>query len=227
MMVARVRAALRRAFPHLALRLRRRVPGRFQAYSYTEPDRYPWLFASARQLLAQATTPRLLSFGCSRGDEVLALRRYFPEADIKGIDVDPANIEACRARASGNDIGRVTFAVAASTEAEPSERYDAIFCLAVLCLGDLTALGLERCDPYLHFSDFDRVVTDFARCLKPDGLLFLHTTSFRFGDTDVSRRFDVVLEARLEQLATDVKFDCENRLLAGTVYTPVGFRKRR
>lgn len=207
-------------------RLRRPVAGRFQPYPYTLPDRYPWLFDFARDALERAPAPRLLSFGCSRGDEVFSLRGRWPQASIKGIDIDPANIQACliRKRLAGDD--RMGFEVAASARTEPPGHYDAIFCLAVLCHGDLTVRRARRSDPLMRFETFERIVADFARCLRPGGLLFLHTTNFRFGDTAVADGFDVVLEARPEQLAPDVIFDRDNRLMPGERYLPVGFRKR-
>jgi len=206
-------------------RLARHLPGRFQPYAHTLPDRYPWLFEFAARELGSNAQLRLLSFGCSRGDEVFTLRRYFPNASVRGIDVDPRNIGIARARAAGDPA--VSFAVAADTRDEPTAGYHAIFCLAVLCLGDLTTHSAPRSDPYLHFADFERVVTDLARCLKAGGLLFLHTTNFRFADVLVAREFDVVLEAEPSQLAPDVLFDRTNRLLPGARYRAVGFRKRR
>jgi SAM-dependent methyltransferase len=210
----------------LRRRLRRKVPGRFQAYSYTLPDRYPWLFEFAAAHVKDSSDTRLLSFGCSRGEEVLSLRRHFPAADIKGLDIDRRNIARCEARAQAEQVSGVSFAVAADTSVEPAERYEAIFCLAVLCLGDLTVSGAQRCDPHLYFADFERLVTDFSRCLRPGGILFLLTTNFRFGDTAVSKDFVVVLEADELQLAPDVLFDRNNILLSGERYRPVAFRKR-
>ncbi len=205
------------------LRLRRPLAGRFQPYSHTLPDRYPWLFRFATAELAQRDPLNILSFGCSRGDEVFSLHEYLPHATIKGIDVDPRNVALCRARARS---ALTTFDQAATTAREPSSSYDAIFCLAVLCLGDLTTSGAGRCDPYLRFADFERIVVDFARCLKPGGLLLLHTTNFRFADTAAAADFDVVLEADPTQLAPDAIFDRNNRLLPGERYLPVAFRRR-
>jgi len=217
---------MRRAFPALRHGIRLPLPGRFQPYNHTLPNRYPWLFQFARAFLGNAHGMRILSFGCSLGEEVFALRNYFPAAGIKGIDIDPRNIARCRARARAAKPGEVTFASAATTEAEQSEFYDAIFCLAVLCHGDLTTSGAERSDPLLRFEDFERTVLDFARCLKPGGLLLLHTTNFRFCDTSASKEFDTVLEADPAQLASDVLFDRDNRLMQGERYRPVAFRKR-
>jgi hypothetical protein len=202
------------------------LPGRFQIYSHTLPDRYPWLFEFTRSRIGDSENTRLLSFGCSRGDEVFSLRKYFPAAAIKGVDIDPRNIEHCVRRARLSPAAVFTFEVAATTAGEQREIYDAIFCLAVLCHGNLTTLGAQRCDPDLRFADFESMVTDFARCIKPGGLLLLHTTNFRFNDTAISRHFDVVLEATPEQLADDVLFDRNNNLLPGVRYHDVGFRKR-
>jgi SAM-dependent methyltransferase len=213
------REALRRRF-------RRALPGRWQAYCHTLPDRYPWLFEFARANIEDSPGTRILSFGCSSGEEVFTLRKYFPAAAIKGIDIERHNISRCEARARVENATAMTFSVAANTQSEPAACYDAIFCVAVLCLGDLTVSGEQCSEPYLYFRDFERMVTDFARCLRPGGILFLLTTNFRFCDTAVSQDFDLVLEADLAQLAPDVLFDSNNRLLPGARYRPAGFRKR-
>jgi SAM-dependent methyltransferase len=220
------RDVLRRTFRGLSRRLRRPAPGLFQPYNHTLPDRYPWLFRFAAARLGNTQDLRMLSFGCSLGEEVFSLRNYFPTADLKGLDIDPDNIACCLARARAAQSTGMTFATAATTAGEPTGYYDAIFCLAVLCLGDLTTSGAERCDPHLRFVDFERVIVDFARCLKPGGILLLHTTNFRFCDTVAANDFDVVLEADPAQMAPDVLFDRDNKLMKGERYYAVAFRKR-
>jgi SAM-dependent methyltransferase len=210
----------------LARRLRPRVEGRFQPYNHTLPDRYPWLFDFAASALGDVAASQLLSFGCSLGEEVFSLRRRLPAAVIKGIDIDRANIAVCLARADRANDAQMAFEVGSSAKNEPSDHYDAVFCLAVLCHGDLTVSGARRSDPLLRFEEFERSVVDLARCVRPGGLLFLHTTNFRFSDTTAAQGFDVVLEARPDQLAPDVLFDREGRLAPGERYLPVGFRKR-
>jgi SAM-dependent methyltransferase len=201
------------------------LAGQFQRYNHTLPDRYPWIFDFAAAALAGAAPRGLLSFGCSLGDEVFALRKRFPGAHLTGLDVDPQNVQRSRSRAADLGLRDVRFEAAADTAGEADASYDAIFCLAVLCLGDLTTTGALVCEPYISFERFAAVVGDLARCLRPGGLLFLHTTNFRFCDTSVSADFDVVLEASMHQLADDVLFDRDNRLMAGARYREVGFRK--
>ncbi len=202
------------------------LPGQFQTYNHTLPDRYPWLFQFAAELLARSTDLQLLSFGCSRGDEVFALRKYFPTAFIKGIDVDSANIVYCRSRTEYKSSQNVSFATASNVQTEADASFDAIFCLAVLCRGDLTANNVQSSSPSFLFEQFETIVADLARCVKPGGLLFLLTTNFRFCDTKSAAQFDTVLEAAPLQLAADVLFDSTNRLMPGVRYPAVGFRKR-
>jgi SAM-dependent methyltransferase len=202
------------------------IPGQFQTYNYTLPDRYPWLFQFAAESLAKSTDLRLLSFGCSRGDEVFALRKYFPTAVIKGIDIDPRNIAYCQSRMPLELPQKMLFTTARSVEAEADASFDAIFCLAVLCRGDLTASNAQCSSPSFLFEHFEIIVADLARCVKPGGLLFLLTTNFRFCDTVSAAHFDTVLEAAPSQLAADAIFDSSNRLMAGVRYPAVGFRKR-
>ncbi|MBB6254211.1 class I SAM-dependent methyltransferase [Nitrospirillum iridis] len=204
----------------------RRSPRRFQPFSYTAPDRYPWLFSVVRDRLGDGPDRRLLSFGCSVGEEVASLRRLFPEARLKGIDIDPRNIAVARRRARVLGLAGVDFAVGDSTAGEPDGAYDAILCLAVLCNGRLTVDGAQRCDPILHFATFEAMVADFARCLKPGGLLCLVTTNFRFRDTRVAAGFDVALTIPSDRLAPDVVFGPDNRLMPGERYTEVVFVKR-
>jgi SAM-dependent methyltransferase len=204
--------------------LRRPVTGRFQPYGYTLPNRYPWLFDFACTTLSEVPAPRLLSFGCSRGDELLSLRMAFPQATIRGLDIMPSAIAECRARFALDR--RMTVDVAADSRGEPDAAYDAVFCLAVLCHGDLTVNRAGRSDHLFPFASFERAAHDLARCVRPGGLLFIHTSNFRFEDVDVASLFDVVLEAPLERLAADLLYGPDDRLIMGGRYQPVGFRKR-
>ena len=215
-------AELQRLLHRARRLLRRPLPGSFQPYNHTLPDRYPWLFSFAASQLADHADLRLLSFGCSHGEEVTSLRRYFPRAFIKGLDIDPRNIEICRRHALAN----AEFAVAGSAEAEAAASYDSVLCLAVLCHGDLVAANPPVCTPLVDFADFERVVTGLARCLKPGGLLFLHTNNFRFADTAVAAQFCTILEAPAAEMAPDRHYGPDNHRLDGPTSRAVGFRKR-
>jgi SAM-dependent methyltransferase len=214
--------AFDRRYRRARLLLRRGPPNLFQPYSTTADDRYPVIFRFVRDALGDAPSLRLLSFGCSTGEEVFTLRRYFPRSIVRGIDIDPANIAICERRLRETPDRAVSFAVASSTANEDSASFDAIFCMAVLRHGDLKQA--ERSDRLLRFEDFERAIADFARCLKPGGYLALRHANFRFVDSDAARGFDPVLEVPTNPQTP--LFGRDNQRLAGSPHGDGVFRKR-
>ena len=205
-----------------------RPPGVFQISGDTGEDRYPEIFRFVRDTVGGGPGVSLLSFGCSTGEEVFTLRRYFPRAAIDGVDINPYRIGASRARwrREGRDP-RLRFIVAGSAIAIPPVRYDAIFCLAVLRHGGLRQGGeaAPRCDDLIRFEDAARLVGELARRLKPGGLLAIAHSNFRFTDMPVSNEFAVALTCDPDTLGPPL-YGPDNRLLPGVVYHDLVFRKR-
>lgn len=131
---------------------------------------------------------RLLSFGSSRGDEVASLRRYFPLASIKGVDISRADIKECRRRRDLADDPGVELAQASGARGEPPSHYDAIFCTTVFRHGDLTGKRRQSCADLISFEAFERTVAELAICLRSGGLLVTEHSNFRFEDTYVKSR---------------------------------------
>jgi len=180
----------------LALLALENPPGLFQPEPTTAPDRYPELFRFARAQLHDAPQTRLLSFGCSTGEEVFSLRRYFPLAQIKGLDANRRNIAECLRRLDGlASRAGLAFETASSPVREPECAYDAVFAMAVFRHGGLNGAPL-RCDHLIRFADFDACVAALARLLKPGGLLILRHANFRFSDTRVAQGFTRTFAAR-------------------------------
>lgn len=168
----------------------------------------------------------ILSFGCSTGDEVFTLRRYFPRATIKGIDINAANIAVCRERLRGAPDAGISFETNGSTAGEANTAYDAIFCMAVLRHGDLARPGVTRCDHLIRFADFAAAVADFRRCLKPGGPLIIRHRNFRLTGTPIAPDFETLLRVKSRPLAWMPAFDPDNRLLPGVIEPDTVFRKR-
>ena len=243
-MLERIKAALRRFRLYRAARfgwhfaadlgfrrdhllLWRRPAGLFQHRSVTMPDRYPAIFAFVRGRLADRPEPRLLSFGCATGEEVFSLRRYFPNALIKGIDINPANIADCRTRhrALGANPALV-FETSASAKNEAAGSYDAVFCMAVFVRWALKEnRAVATCAPHLFFGDFTRTVAELAACVRPGGLLVLRHSMFRFADTDSARDFDLLLSVP-NPPDFFPRFDGKNRRLPDSGVEEVVFKKR-
>ncbi len=93
----------------------------FQLSGQTYENRYPFIFSFVQTELRAIPVAHILSFGCSTGAEVFWLRRYFPDAVIKGVDVNGGSIAVCRERAKREGDSNVSFAIANSPEGEPPE----------------------------------------------------------------------------------------------------------
>ena len=211
------------------LRARHRiVPGDnlFQPSNDTEPDRYPAAFAYVRDQLGNGEDLRILSFGCSTGDEIFSLRRYFPSAWLKGIDISRGNVADCEKRRRAASDDRMAFAVAGSTAGEPTAHYDAIFAMAVFRHGDLSGSDAQSCRHRITFSAFESTVADLARCLRPGGFLAVEFSNFRFCDTEVAGQFECVLQVPKAPYHPQVPlFGRDDRRLDIAGYDDVVFRK--
>jgi SAM-dependent methyltransferase len=197
----------------------------FQDDGTTGLDRYPTIFAFVREALGDGEALRLLSFGCATGEEVLSLRRYFPRAHLLGIDINPRHIAVARARPDLARDARVTIEQAGSLRDQPDGAFDAIFCLSVLRRGLLNVGRRDRCDPHLRFADFDRQIAEFARCLRPGGLLAVRNSNFRLRDASAAGQFEVALRLRLAPDPGTPLFGPDNRRLADQAYGEVVFRR--
>jgi SAM-dependent methyltransferase len=198
--------------------------GLFQPITSTSSDRYPGIFEFLREQIRDAPETRILSFGCSTGEEVFSLRRYFPTSTLIGIDINRYNIAVCQKRLRRlNDTG-IRFLKAGSTAEEASASFDAILAMAVFRHGKLNqSPPPPACDPRILFADFESAVTDFTRCLKPNGFLVIHNAMFRFSDAAVSRLYLPI--PREGHCIEGPLYDSNNRLLSEQRYPFVVFRK--
>jgi SAM-dependent methyltransferase len=190
------------------------------------PDRYPHLFELAAREIGDGLETRILSFGCSTGEEVFALRRFFPSAQICGIDINRHNIAICKRKLARHPDPAISFRTSGSAAEEEAGAYDAIFCMAVFRHGALADKVRERCDKFIRFEAFDNATADLANALKVGGLLFIEYSNFRFRDTESYAEFDVVGPVRLEPPGDRCPiYDRDNRLMLGLAYREVAFRK--
>lgn len=161
-----------------------------QPTSYTKMDRYPAVFqecssymnARGRQKL------RILSFGCCTGEEVISLRRYFPQAIIVGAEINPASLKICRRREVDNQIFWV--------ESEPEKimemgPYDIVFCMAVLEWKPEYVIrnGITNLSKYYPFEKFQSMVEILDSYVKKEGLLVIQYTPYNLMDTSVAEYY--------------------------------------
>lgn len=204
-----------------------RPRGLFQPSGTTQANRYPDIFAQVKAQLGDQPGLRLLSFGCSTGEEVFTLADLFPTASIRGIDIAAARIRACRARwRRAGSPPRLEFIRAGSTEQEASGCYDAVFAMAVFRHGSLGSAP-PVCQPLLDPVAAERALTDLARLLKPGGLLALRHANLRFSDLSIAAAFEpVYLCPPLPKIVTPI-YGVDGRLRPGLTGDDGLYRKKR
>lgn len=114
-----------------ALLLLWRPKGLYQPNGTTFDDRYPEISNFVREQIGDGVNVRILSIGCSTGEEVFSARRYFSQPTIAGLDINPFNIAVCNFRLLKSGDRRIKYSVARSTAAQAIASYDAIFAMSV------------------------------------------------------------------------------------------------
>jgi hypothetical protein len=150
-----------------------------QLSTYTELDRYPDLFEIAKVQFKDVTQLKILSFGCSTGEEVLSLRQLFPIATIIGVDINKWCIRQCKNKINENNIN---FYQRFDKEFEADLGYDMILCMAVLQRTANRFNTDNRISVY-PFSQFENEIIFLDKKLKKGGLLFIDHADFSFSDT--------------------------------------------
>lgn len=202
-------------------RLRREHPGTlFQPYGTTSEDRYPQLFDALAERLAHLPAPRILSFGCSTGEEVRALRARLPNARLTGMDLNSRSLAIARK----HDEHPLSHYRLAGTPL-PGERFDAVLAMAVFRHGVLEAERPTDCSTVLPFARFAEGIAMLDACLEPKGWLALYNSHFRFIDTPTAANYTTDPLRMTDHRPLDLLYGSDNQRLSGMTDDAVLFRK--
>lgn len=145
------------------------------------------IFLSARafaNVIKPGLPLKILSFGCSTGDELASLRFFFPTADIIGVDVDETVLKI--ARQNVGHIATVRFSdLGVLRELGP---FDLVFALSSLCLNPLPGDIRE----HFKFEAFDGYCQMFDQLTSEQAILCFRNTSYLFKHSSVATKYDVV-----------------------------------
>jgi 2-polyprenyl-3-methyl-5-hydroxy-6-metoxy-1,4-benzoquinol methylase len=131
-----------------------------QVSHQTAKNRFPKVFETVKKFRGNAE--RILSFGCSTGEECESIAYHFPEAkEIVGIDIDFSSINLARSR---NKDPRVFF----HTDIGATGKYDLVFCMMVLfCI-----------DYPVPFDKFEKTVSLIDSHVNNNGFVVLYSCQF-------------------------------------------------
>ena len=115
---------------------------------------------------------KILSFGCSTGEEIVTLRSVFGDtAALYGCEIEPVSLQEA-IETTGHLATIFKSDRAAIRDHGP---FDLINCASVLCLNPPT--DMQKLFPP---EEFDELLTVLDSALRPGGLIALTNASYRF-----------------------------------------------
>ncbi|MBD8071113.1 class I SAM-dependent methyltransferase [Bacillus sp. PS06] len=159
-----------------------------QTNSLTFMDRYPTIFKACKDYFNHKTDLKILSYGCSTGEEVLTLRKYFPTGHIIGAEINKNSLAICKKL---NVDENITFIYSTPKEIEKYGTFDAIFCMAVLQRKPhyIASKGITNLKKIYPFEKFEEQIIELDKLIKPGGLLIVHYTQYTLKDTKVTHKY--------------------------------------
>ena len=143
-----------------------------QKSTVTANNRYPEIFSEVKRLHPKAK--RILSFGCSTGEEILSLKNYFPDSYIEGVEINKMCIGTCII----NGLNVILY----DDFKTDRLRYDIIFAMSVLCRYDDTMKD-EDATKHYSFNQFDHEIERFVSKLNLGGLLIVYNSNYMVTDS--------------------------------------------
>jgi trans-aconitate methyltransferase len=187
----------------------------YQGATYSEPNRYPELFAACARHFQNTPSPTILSFGCATGEEAVSLAEYLPNATILGVDINRWCLRQCIKK---NRNPRVQFLHASNPRFAALANLDAIFCMAVFQRSENRNHPAATAHGSFTFSKFERQIAQLDAKLKPGGLLFIDHADFSFEDTTIAAHY-ARLEFEGNQFLHERPLFGRNNALITTQYT--------
>ena len=142
----------------LSLRFQTKTSSIMQTAATTFMDRHPDIFEFLKTQYGDKNI-RIMSFGCSTGEECFSLRKYLPNARIIGVDINPKSIEIAKKNNLCDE--KIDFITSSADELKKLEGFDAILGLSVLCKNP-EAQELQNISSIYPFYRFNHVISYFT-----------------------------------------------------------------
>jgi SAM-dependent methyltransferase len=126
-----------------------------------------------RQLFAYFNPPdfrgrRVLDFGCGSGASTFCIGEMFPETEVVGVELNPANVELARRVLAVRHCPNVQFVVSTDPNSLPSQ------------IGTFDFVMLSAVYEHLLPGERRRVMPMIWSCMNYGGVLFVNQTPYRY-----------------------------------------------
>jgi len=183
-----------------------------QQSTFTRSNRYPLLFKECADYLSSVSNPKILSFGCSTGEEINSIGQYLPNANIMGVDINKWCLKQGRRKYKNQNF---SFVHRFSDEFTNANGFDAIFCMAVFQRTENRTNKDNSVACGLRFEQFEQEIKILDEKLRSGGLLIIDHADFSFVDTTISKKYTPLRSfGRNKLLRNRPLFDRENQKIA-------------
>jgi hypothetical protein len=192
-----------------------------QAWGTTAANRRPKVMQALARIVPDRVGARVLSFGCSTGEEVLDLREHYRQARVFGTDLNRASLRKAEERLKDSGVGLF------QSTYDNLQRYgpfDLILACSVFLRHpeDTHADDLSKLYP---FEAFEKGVCRLFDNTLPGGFLLIHNTNYRVGDTRLGALLTPVRHPDIVQNPRVPLFNPNGRKLGVTGYDEQLFRR--
>lgn len=171
----------------LAFSSRTKEKNIFQEASTTELNRHPDIF-NFLKVKYKNKNIKILSFGCSTGEECVSLNKYLPNASILGIDINKKSLAKAKQNNSNQNI---SYKYCEPNKISNLGEFDVVIAISVLCKHP-EAEYLNNLSKIYPFKRYEDMVHKLDSVLKEDGLLIIRSSNYMFSDTKTSNKYQLI-----------------------------------
>jgi hypothetical protein len=162
-----------------------------QLANTTKSNRHPDLFTFCQILKGKESKLKILSYGCSSGEECFSLREYFPNSLIIGCDIN--NLALKKARKINVDT-YIEFIYSNERNLKLKGEYDLIFILSVLCKEPEARL-VDDISNFFSFKQFNLTISLLDENLRKGGLIIIRNANYLIEDCDIMNRYSCLYKS--------------------------------
>lgn len=182
-----------------------------QQSTFTTSDRYPLIFKECADYLSSTSNPKILSFGCSTGEEIYSIGQYLPNAIIMGVDINNWCLRQCRKKYKNQNF---SFVHRFSDKFKNASGFDAIFCMAVFQRTENRTNSNNSQTKSFLFEQFENEISMLDKMLKNGGLLIIDHSDYCFMDTTCAMNYMPLSFDKNQLLRNRPLFDRNNLKIA-------------